>query len=67
MREELRGTGIRVTIVEPGVTNTELFAKPRLEAMAVEDVAAAILFAVNQPRRVDMHELLMYPTPLEDS
>ena len=67
LREELRGTGIRVTIVEPGVTNTELFREPRANAMKVEDVASAILFAATQPRRVEMHEVLMYPTAPENS
>ena len=63
LREELRGTGIRVTLVEPGVTQTELFDERRSNAMEVEDVSAAILFAVEQHPRVDMHEILMYPTP----
>ena len=67
LREELRGTGIRVTIVEPGVTQTELFSKRRSNAMEVEDVAGAILFAVEQHPRVDMHEILMYPTPQQES
>ena len=63
LREELRGTGVRVTIVEPGVTQTEIFPEPRSNAMEVEDVAEAIVFAVEQHPRVDMHEILMYPTP----
>ena len=63
IREELRGSGVRVTAVEPGVTNTELFDERRPNAMEVEDVANAILFAVEQHPRVDMHEILMYPTP----
>lgn len=63
LREELRGTGIRVTLVEPGVTQTELFDERRPNAMEVEDVSGAILFAVEQHPRVDMHEILMYPTP----
>ncbi len=66
IREELRGSGVRVTVIEPGVTNTEIFPEPRAEAMEVEDVAETILFAVDQHPRVDMHEILMYPTPLAD-
>ncbi len=63
LREELRGTGIRVTNVEPGVTNTEIFGgERRANAMESEDVADAILFAVCQHPRVDLHEILMYPT-----
>ncbi len=67
LREELRGSGIRVTIVEPGVTQTELFSERRDNAMEVEDVADTILFAVRQHPRVDMHEILMYPTPPQDA
>ena len=63
LREELRGSGVRVTIIEPGVTNTEIFNERRAIAMEVEDVASTILFAVEQHPRVDMHEILMYPTP----
>ena len=66
LREELRGSGVRVTIVEPGVTNTEIFSERRAIAMEVEDVAGTILFAVEQHPRVDMHEILMYPTPEVD-
>ena len=67
LREELRGSGIRVTLVEPGVTQTELFSERRSNAMEVEDVAGAILFAVEQHPRVDLHEILMYPTPEQES
>ncbi len=67
LREELRGTGIRVTNVEPGVTNTEIFGgEIRSNAMEREDVAEAIMFAVEQHPRVDLHEILMYPTPPEE-
>ncbi len=66
VREELRGTGVRVTIVEPGVVNTPIFDTPRDNAMLPEDVAEAVIFAVSQPRRVDLFEILMYPTPPEE-
>lgn len=65
VREELRGTGIRVTIVEPGVVNTPLLDSHRDNAMTPEDVAEAVMYAVNQPKHVDVTEILMYPTPPE--
>ena len=67
LREELRGTGVRVTLLEPGVTNTEIFGgERRSNAMEVQDVASAILFAVEQPQRAEVHEVLMYPrAPVE--
>ena len=66
IRAELHGTGVRVTVIEPGVTNTELFPERRPNAMEVEDVANAILFAVEQHPRVEMHEILMYPSIMQN-
>ena len=65
VREELRGSGIRVTILEPGVVETPLFDTPRPDGMRVDDVSGAIMYAVSQPPHVDVHEVLMYPTPPE--
>ena len=62
LREELRDTDVRVTIIEPGLTNTELFSSPRPGAMEADDVAKSILFAIEQHPRVELHEILMYPS-----
>ena len=59
-RLELDGTGVRVTLIEPGITDTPLFGdKPSLEA---DDVARAVMFAVSQPPHVDVNEILVRPT-----
>jgi NADP-dependent 3-hydroxy acid dehydrogenase YdfG len=54
MRAELRGKGIEVTCVMPSLVNTELTsglkAGPGVEKVEPEDVAAAILGALRQPR-----------------
>jgi NADP-dependent 3-hydroxy acid dehydrogenase YdfG len=76
MRQELGGYGIRVCIIEPGATDTELFegvADPKLRqtvrqlaqregAMKPEDIAAAITFVVTLPPRANVSELLIRPT-----
>jgi NADP-dependent 3-hydroxy acid dehydrogenase YdfG len=53
-RAELRGTGVEVSCVMPAVVNTELasgLASPKgVKPLAPEDVAAAILAAVQRPR-----------------
>jgi NAD(P)-dependent dehydrogenase (short-subunit alcohol dehydrogenase family) len=62
--EELRGTGVRATLVEPGATDTPLWdpidpdARPELPPRAAmlrpDDVARVVLFAAAQPRHVQI-------------
>ena len=63
VREELRGTGVRVTVLEPGMVATPFFDERPEQAMEAEDIAAAALYAVSQPVRVDVNEILVRPTP----
>ena len=61
-RLELNDTGVRVTLIEPGMVETPFFenrAEGRLEA---DDVARAVIFAVSQPPHVDVNEILVRPT-----
>ncbi|WP_020659717.1 SDR family oxidoreductase [Amycolatopsis benzoatilytica] len=64
IREEAVGTGVRVTLINPGVTDTDILtdsqrAKPKL---APDDVARAVLYALSQPPSVDVNEILVRPT-----
>lgn len=62
-RQELDGTGVRVTIIAPGMVDTPFFAKvPLAEPLAADDVARAVLFALEQPPHVDVNEILVRPT-----
>lgn len=63
LREELRGTGVRVTLIEPGMVDTPFFDDPKPDALRPEDVARAVLYALGQPAGVDVHELVVLPTP----
>jgi len=75
LRQELLEDNIRVTIVEPGAVATELAdhitdedAKEslggllNLEILQAEDIANAIVYAVTQPGRVSVNEILIRPT-----
>jgi len=63
LREELRGSGVRVTLIEPGMVDTPFFDDPKPDALAPEDVARSVLYALSQPPSVDVHELMILPTP----
>jgi NADP-dependent 3-hydroxy acid dehydrogenase YdfG len=62
-RQELNDTGVRVTVVEPGMVDTPWFDRGAPEwALAPDDVARAVMFAVSQPPHVDVNEILIRPT-----
>ena len=65
-RLELNGTGVRVTLVEPGSVDTPFFDEPPQGALEMDDIARAVLFAVSQPPHVDVNELLIRPTSQEN-
>ena len=65
VRNEMVGTGIRVTLVEPGVVDTpfwEKVPKPDAPELQPADVARAVMYAVNQPPHVDVNQVLIRPT-----
>lgn len=66
LREELRGTGVRVTLIEPGMVDTPFFDDPKPDALRPDDVARSVLYALSQPPSVDVHELTILPTPPSD-
>ncbi|TDD55507.1 SDR family oxidoreductase [Saccharopolyspora elongata] len=62
IRAECVGTGVRVTLVQPGMVETEMTAStqdvPKLRA---EDIANAVLYALRQPPGVDVNEVVIRP------
>lgn len=65
-REELRGTGIRVTLIEPGMVDTPFFDEQPEHALRDIDVAGSVMYALSQPANVDVNEILIRPTPKID-
>src|ERR1044072_2262451 len=67
LRQELRqmhdNHGIRVTLIEPGMVDTPFFDEsPGDRALDDDDIARAVLFALEQPPGVDVNEILIRPT-----
>ncbi len=62
-RQELNETGVRVTVIEPGMVDTPWFSRGAPDwALQPDDVARAVMFALSQPPHVDVNEILVRPT-----
>jgi NADP-dependent 3-hydroxy acid dehydrogenase YdfG len=62
LRQDVDGTGIRVSVIEPGMVETPFFEKPGQGRLEADDVARAVMFAIEQPPHVDVNEILIRPT-----
>jgi NADP-dependent 3-hydroxy acid dehydrogenase YdfG len=67
LRAELRqmheNDGIKVTLIEPGMTDTPFFDnRPGEWALRDEDIARAVVYALAEPAGVDVNEILIRPT-----
>jgi NADP-dependent 3-hydroxy acid dehydrogenase YdfG len=65
LRQEVNGTGMRVTLIEPGMVDTPFFSRPGEGRLEADDIARSVMFAVAQPRHVDVNEILLRPTAQE--
>jgi NADP-dependent 3-hydroxy acid dehydrogenase YdfG len=67
LRQELRGSGVRASLISPGPTDTEIWDPvdpdnrdgfpPRARMLRAEDVADAVLWSVTRPAHVTVEEL----------
>jgi NADP-dependent 3-hydroxy acid dehydrogenase YdfG len=67
LRAELRqmhdNRGIKVTLIEPGMTDTDFFDnRPGEAALQDSDIAKAVIYALEQGPNVDVNEILIRPT-----
>jgi len=78
LRQEVTTRHVRVSLVEPGATSTELAGHNRaevleimrsqftnIELMHAADIADAIIYIVTRPRHVAVNEMLIRPTEQE--
>jgi NADP-dependent 3-hydroxy acid dehydrogenase YdfG len=64
-RQDLGGSGVRVTLIEPGMVDTPFFENRPTEALKDDDIARAVIYAVSQPPHVNVNEILVRPTAQE--
>ncbi|MDR8411454.1 SDR family oxidoreductase [Nonomuraea sp. 3-1Str] len=76
LRTELGGQDVRVTNIEPGLTDTELGTHidnselsgqldgmySAMDALTADDVADLIAYTTSRPRRVNLRQLVILPT-----
>jgi len=61
LRQELAETDVKVTLIEPGATDTPFFDNRPQHALEADDIARAVMFAMTQPPHVDVNEILVRP------
>lgn len=63
LRQELAGSGVRVTLIAPGMVDTPFFENGAMPgALVADDVARAVGYALEQPSHVNVNMLLVRPT-----
>ncbi|MFI9803456.1 SDR family oxidoreductase [Streptomyces sp. NPDC052301] len=74
LRQEVTGRGLRVGVIEPGMTVTEMATGagsaaarglPRNAWLRAEDIARAITFMITQPPHAAVNEIMVRPTAQE--
>ena len=61
VRAELDDSGVRTTLIEPGMVDTPFFDNPGEGRLEPDDIARAVMYAVSQPPHVDVNEVLIRP------
>ena len=66
LRKDLHGSGVRVTLIAPGIVDTAFYDDPPGgDPLVPDDVARTVMFAVSQPPHVSINEVYMRPTEQE--
>ncbi len=61
LRQEVAETPIKMTLIEPGMVDTPFFDNPVSGGLQAEDIARAVMYAVDEPAHVDVNEILIRP------
>jgi NADP-dependent 3-hydroxy acid dehydrogenase YdfG len=61
LRQEVADTPIKVTLIEPGMVDTPFFDNPVSGGLEADDIARAVMYALDEPPHVDVNEILIRP------
>jgi NADP-dependent 3-hydroxy acid dehydrogenase YdfG len=62
LAQEMSEWGGRCTVIAPGMVNTSFFDSPKPDKLMPEDVAEAVLYALEAPHRANVREIFIMPT-----
>ncbi|WP_224825880.1 SDR family oxidoreductase [Cognatishimia sp. MH4019] len=62
LAEEMRDWGGRCTVIAPGMVDTPFFSEGKPDKLKPEDVAAAVMHALDSPERAAVQEVFLMPT-----
>ncbi len=62
LRAELADTDMLVTLIEPGAVDTPFFDSTPKTALRDDDIARAVMWALEQPPEVEVNEIYVRPT-----
>ncbi len=62
LSQEMREWGGRCTVICPGMVDTPFFNEPKPGKLQPEDIAGAVIHALQQPDRADIREMVIIPT-----
>ncbi|APE28524.1 SDR family oxidoreductase [Aurantiacibacter gangjinensis] len=61
LAEEMREWGGRCTVITPGMVNTPFFDEAKPDKLQPEDIADAVVFALEQPKTSSVREIHLMP------
>ncbi|KMW49172.1 SDR family oxidoreductase [Ralstonia insidiosa] len=59
LRQQVIGTGVRVSIIAPGHVDTPLWGETPVAMMQPDDVARVVMWVLKQPEHVDVSEVIV--------
>lgn len=62
MSTDMREWGGRCTVIAPGMVDTPFFDQPKPDKLKPEDIANAVVYAIDQPKHANVQEVVVMPT-----